>query len=399
MKDSTLIFSLSIFSFAAWIGVSVWLKKRNRVIDLPLRACFQTAVQVSLLLGVFAASVERFSSQTETEPLLDFVPLYAAGKLVLESPGDLYDPAAQLRVEKESTGMPLQENDLLPFPYPPFVAVAFSVPALFDFSSAYRLFLLFNFASLLLTVYLLIRELGLDPSRTQALVFLITAFFPVYVTLTQGQLSLIFGLIYTVFWLRLPRGNSSHSFWWAGLLTGKPPLLPVPVFTLATRRQWSPLAGLAGASLLLWGLPLLWTGPAVLSDYVRLLANIGSSRYESVSRSAMCGLRGLDFWLGAGNLVWIAGTLMLLATLWITRGWTLNRWGRCSLILSTLVLAPHLYLHDLVLALPALALVLKELPVVRGTTFYLLFLLSSLPLLTVSLGAVWGCRCPGLPFR
>ena len=396
MKDSTLIFSLSVFSFAAWIGVSAWLKRRNRAIGLPLGACFQTAVQVSLLLGVFTASVERFSSRTETEPLLDFAPLYAGGKLVLESPEDLYDPREQLRVEKESTQMPLQEKDLLPFPYPPFVAVALSVPASFDFSSAYRLFLLFNFASLLLTVYLLIRQLGLDQSRSQALVLLITAFFPVYLTLKQGQLSLIFGLLYTLFWLRLPRGNSSHSFWWAGLLTGKPPLLPVPVLTLATRQQWRPLVGLAGASLLLWGLPLLWTGPAVLSDYVRLLADIGSGRYETISRSAMCGLRGLDFWLGAGNLVWIPGTLLLLTALWITRRWTLNRWGRCTLILSTLVLAPHLYLHDLVLAVPAFALVLKELPVVRRTTFYLLFLLALLPVLTLSLGGSLGLPLPWL---
>ena len=396
MKDSTLIFSLSVFSFAAWIGVSAWLKRRNRTIGLPLGACFQTAVQVSLLLGVFAASVERFSSRTETEPLLDFAPLYAGGKLVLESPEDLYDPREQLRVEKESTQMPLQENDFLPFPYPPFVAVALSVPASLDFSSAYRVFLLFNFASLLLTVYLLIRQLGLDESRSQALVLLITAFFPVYLTLKQGQLSLIFGLLYTLFWLRLPRGHSSHSLWWAGLLTGKPPLLPVPVLTLATRQQWRPLVGLAGASLLLWGLPLLWTGPAVLSDYVRLLADIGSDRYESISRSAMCGLRGLDFWLGAGNLVWISGTLLLLTALWITRGWTLNRWGRCTLILSTLLLAPHLYLHDLVLAVPAFALVLKELPVLRRTTLYLLFLLTLLPLLTLSLGGSLGLPLPWL---
>ena len=60
------------------------------------------------------------------------------------------------------------------------------------------------------------------------------------------------------------------------------------------------------------------------------------------------------------------------------------------MILSTLVLAPHLYLHDLVLVLPALALVLKELPVVRALTFYLLFLLSLLPILTLSVGGNLG---------
>ena len=390
MNDSTLIFALSGLSCASWIGVSMWMRRRKRTIGLPLRACFQTALQVSLVLGVFAASVERFSFHTETEPLLDFAPLYAGGRLVLESPEHLYDPREQLRVEKESTQMPLQEDDLLPFPYPPFVAVALALPALLDFTSAYRVFLLLNFASLLLTVYLLVRQLQLDQSRSQALVLLITAFFPVYLTLKQGQLSLIFGLLYTLFWLRLSRGNLSHSFWWAGLLTGKPPLLPVPVWTLATRQQWSPLVGLTGASLLLWGLALLWTGPAVLSDYVRLLTEIGSGRYASISLSAMCGVRGLDFWLGAGNLIWIPGVLLLLTALWMTRGWTLNRWGCCTLILATLVLAPHLYLHDLVLVLPALAMVLKELPVVRAVTFYLLFLLSLLPILTLSLGGDLG---------
>ncbi len=396
MNDSTLIFALSVLCLAAWIGGSAWLARRNRVLDLPLQASFQTAVQVSLLLGVFAASVERFSSHTEAEPLLDFVSLYAGGRLVVESPQALYDPGQQLRVERESTQMPLQENDLLPFPYPPFVAMAFAVPALFDFRTAYRLFLLFNFVSLLLTIYLLVRELELDQSRTRALVLLTTAFFPVYVTLKQGQLSLILGLLYTVFWLRLPHGNSHRSFWWGGLLSGKPPLLPVPALVLATRRHWHSLTALAGASLVLWGLPLLWTGPAVLSDYVRLLLDIGSSRYDTISRSAMCGLRGLDFWLGAANLVWIPGSLILLAALWITRGWILNGWGRCTLILSALVLAPHLYLHDLVLALPALALVLRELPVVRSATFYLLFLLCLLPLLTVSLGGGIGLPLPWL---
>ncbi len=247
MNDSTLIFALSGLSCASWIGVSMWMRRRKRTIGLPLRACFQTALQVSLVLGVFAASVERFSFHTQTEPLLDFAPLYAGGRLVLESPEHLYDPREQLRVEKESTQMPLQDDDLLPFPYPPFVAVALALPALFDFTSAYRVFLLLNFASLLLTVYLLVRQLQLDQSRSQALVLLITAFFPVYLTLKQGQLSLIFGLLYTLFWLRLSRGNLSHSFWWAGLLTGKPPLLPVPVWTLATRQQWRPLVGLTGA--------------------------------------------------------------------------------------------------------------------------------------------------------
>ncbi len=228
--------------------------------------------------------------------------------------------------------MPLQENDLLPFPYPPFVAVALSPPARLDFTPAYRLFLLLNFSSLLLIVYVLVRQLELDQSRSQALVLLITAFFPVYLTLKQGQLSLIFGSLHTLFWLRLSRANSSHSFWWDGLLTGKPPLLPVPVWTLAARQQWSPLVGLTGASLLLWGLPLLWTGPAVLSDYFRLLADISSGRYESISLSGMCGVRGLDSWLGAGNLLWIPGTLLILTALWITRGWALNRWGGCTLL-------------------------------------------------------------------
>ncbi len=276
------------------------------------------------------------------------------------------------------------------FPTLPSWPWRFPFRLLFDFTSAYRLFLLLNFASLLLTVYMLVSQLELDQSRSQALVLLITAFFPVYLTLKQGQLSLIFGLLHTLFWLRLSRGNWSHSFWWAGFLTGKPPLLPVPVWTLATRQLWSPLVGLTGASVLLWGLPLLWTGPAILSDYVRLLADMSSGRYASISLSAMCGVRGLDLWLGAGNLVWIPGTLLLLTALWITRGWALNRWGCCTLILSTLVLAPHLYLHDLVLVLPALAMVLKELPVVRALTFYLLFLLTLLPILTLSLGGNLG---------
>ncbi len=53
-------------------------------------------------------------------------------------------------------------------------------------------------------------------------------------------------------------------------------------------------------------------------------------------------------------------------------------------------MSPHLFLHDLVLVLPAFAMVLKELPVVRALTFYLLFLLSLLPILTLSLGANLG---------
>ncbi len=390
MKDSTFVFTLTALALIAWISTGFWSRKRNRRLSLPLRTSLQTAFQVSLVLGIFLASIESFSARSETQPLIDFVPLFVGGKLMLSNPGGLYDPQEQLREERESTRLPLKQDDLLPFPYPPFVAVALSLPASLEFNLAFRVLLVISFGSLLAAVYLLVSSLNLERRKSQVLSLLITAFFPVYLTLAQGQLSLIFGLFLTLFWLRLYRGQPLRSFLWLALLTGKPSLTPVPLMTLFSRRLWRPLLLAVACSLCFWGFPLLWTGTGVMADWFELAGELSSGAYPSVSPAGMCGLRSLDIWIGAGNLLWIAGTVTILVALGMTRVWPLGGWGCVASILAVLLLAPHLYLHDLVLLLPAFALVLNELPVLKSSAFYLLFLLSMTPILTLSLGGSIG---------
>ena len=187
MKDSTFVFTLTALALIAWISTGFWSRKRNRRLSLPLRTSLQTAFQVSLVLGIFLASIESFSARSETQPLIDFVPLFVGGKLMLSNPGGLYDPQEQLREERESTRLPLKQDDLLPFPYPPFVAVALSLPASLEFNLAFRVLLVISFGSLLAAVYLLVSSLNLERRKSQVLSLLITAFFPVYLTLAQGS--------------------------------------------------------------------------------------------------------------------------------------------------------------------------------------------------------------------
>jgi glycosyl transferase family 87 len=119
----------------------------------------------------------------------DFTAFYTAGRMLRSGQGgELYDPAAQQRVQQEFTRNPDLRRGPLRFIHPPFEAVLFWPPAYLPYREAFVLWDILNLGivaaiSVLLKRYFLVRH-DVQPWET----FLaLLAFFPIFVNFFQGQ--------------------------------------------------------------------------------------------------------------------------------------------------------------------------------------------------------------------
>jgi len=312
----------------------------------------------------------------------DFVAFYSAGQIVQQGLGkQLYDPAVQHRFQRQFP--PRSERPLLYY-HPPFEALLYAVFAVFSYPTAFLLWMAFSLVALCAVPFLLFPRLqNLEDTLGKPLVFLLLlSFYPVTVTLWQGQDSILLLLLYCGAFAEMRRGKQ----WRAGLLCALGlfrfqlmiPLFLVFLFGRTGKVLWGFLAGSAGMALLsVWIAG--WQG---LLGYARLLWTINeTSRQNPAGRDfyyihpeAMPNLRGLLDTQLAGRMpeamilfLIVGGSLFLL-------GWSVKRGiGKHSLERTgqdlpfalhttvTLLVTYHMHLHDLTLLLLPLLIISNHL--------------------------------------
>jgi len=299
----------------------------------------------------------------------DFTILYAAGRIVRTGLGhQLYEPQTQWGIEQSFAPRVDIRHGPLPYNHAPFEAWIFAPLSGFSFGTAYVIWIAVNLLMLIVVARLTCRYTsGGQGMGFTLLLFL--AFFPVFVTLLQGQDSILLLLLYVsafecVF--------SNRSFL-AGMLLAvgcfKLHLVLPLVAILVYQKYWRVLAGFAVCSVFLFLASVATIGWRNMMAYPHYVWSLNQRPdIGAVKPQLMPNLRGLldGFLHGRLSSMFVTGlvfvvsaTLVLLAA----ESWRRMRvagmagssreqsLGFSLAVLTTVIVSYHLYAYDATLLL------------------------------------------------
>lgn len=321
-----------------------------------MNASLRWASVPALLAAMLAVA---FFAPLPVRPYLDFQVLYHAG-MGLSRGIPLYDHPGQVAMIAELAGVQPEQVFVLPFPYPPWVALPAPLLALLPIEVSARLWLELNLVMLMASVWLLTD--GWPTGRRLASFPLALTFAPVLGGLLIGQYGfpVLLGLALVTFALQSERPGSLAAG--LGLMTFKPHLgLPAAAAVLVTlwlrRGERFPRRALVRTGVaagVLFALGFL-ADPAWLLAYPRSLVGYGST--AGVVSCELC----------AGLPVAISGEAGLRGALWVAlalaaaglgllalrlRGAQPNPgWLVSAVVCLTLLASPYLLNYDYLLAL------------------------------------------------
>lgn len=337
------------------------LSRTSALVLLPLPMLLLVLTAASLISHVQRVGARQFILAQ------DFRAQYTAGRMVLQGAGaQFHDLQAQFTAQRAWAPELDQQERLMPFLSPPFAALPLAVVAALPVESAYLAWLGINLAIGAAALAVLAPAYRSRAPSVAAVGIGALAFPPVFMTLVQGQLSLILVLVFVLAWRSLRSGNELGAGAWLALLAIKPYLAIMPLLTLIVGRQWRAVAGMiaGGAGLLV--VTLLMVGTEGVVNYLSLAqaaATWGDAytvhpRQMHTIRGALHSLLGTDQ-TGPVLVPWmlISGALIAV-TLGAMRWWMAPRSDArlATAMIVGLLVSPHGNLHDLSLLAPALLL-------------------------------------------
>ena len=300
----------------------------------------------------------------------DFTMFYTGWSIVRDGRGaELYDFNLQTRYQQQILAGRSFKDGLLPFNYPPYVAVVPAVLAWLPRSTAFAVWALGQLALLVVLLRLLWQMTrAWKPYERRLLLTAVVGFPPLFSTFALGSLSLFLLVCLLQVCHRLKTGDELRAGCWLALGTVKPQLIVMQVLLVVAARRWRVLGG-----ALLLGILLIMLSSGVLGwriwlGFVEVLRATGRvfDTYGIVP-TAMYNLKGtLALMLGnsRGSLINLVSLVafagMAIVTILIWRGpWRIEAPAfelRMALtILLGLLFSPHLNPQDgLVLVAPAL---------------------------------------------
>jgi len=299
----------------------------------------------------------------------DFFNFYAAARLYVFSGGSaVYDIAMQRQVELQITAQDPSRFIVLPYFHPPYYTLLIAPLGLLDYRHAYYVMAAVN----VLLVVALVAILALSSLRVHGrrawLVAsaMIGGFFPLFVTVLQGQSDLIVLVPLAAAYAAWARGRYGLAGALSALALAKPQLLLlIPVLFIA-RRAWRALAAFAGV---LGALGLVSIAGFGVSPVITYLTSVGTwaitGRLPNTGQlvytdPAVYSLRNvLEALPGGGKAVAFVILLLLLALVALSLSWRPDkpRLDFALAIAASLVLSPHQNVHDLaLLVIPGFAL-------------------------------------------
>jgi len=298
----------------------------------------------------------------------DFFSFYSGAKLfVLKGGSAVYDLALQKQYELKVIPHAPDQFVVLPYFHPPYYTLLIAPLAFLDYRGAYYAMAAFNVALAVVLIAILIR--GSERIHGRAAIVsaaLIGGFFPLFVTVLQGQSDLVVLVPLASAYLAWARGRMG----WAGIFTGlalaKPQLLLLIPVLFVTRRAWRALAGFAGVIGVLAVVSIAGFGFGPVAGYVSAVGRwaIGGSLPTNgqivYTDTAVYSLRNiLEAVPGGGKAVALVVLILLLALVALSLSWRPDkpRLDFALAIAASLVLSPHQNVHDLaLLVIPGFAL-------------------------------------------
>ncbi|TMC99257.1 MAG: DUF2029 domain-containing protein [Chloroflexi bacterium] len=298
----------------------------------------------------------------------DFFSFYSGAKLyVLKGGSAVYDLALQKQYELQVIPHAPDQFVVLPYFHPPYYTLLIAPLAFLDYRGAYYAMAAFNVVLAAVLIVLLVR--GSERIHRRAAVVaaaLIGGFFPLFVTVLQGQSDLVVLVPLAAAYAAWARGRLG----WAGVFTGlalaKPQLLLLVPVLFVTRRAWRALAGFAAVIVGLAVVSVAGFGLGPVVGYVNAVGTwaIGGSLPTNgqivYTDTAIYSLRNiLEAVPGGGKAVALVVLILLLALVALSLSWRPDkpRLDFALAIAASLVLSPHQNVHDLaLLVIPGFAI-------------------------------------------
>lgn len=299
----------------------------------------------------------------------DFVNLYIGARALATGSGrGLYDLATQHRITDAAVA-PYRQTILLPFNSPAYVAVLLRPLGLVSLGPAFLIWTLLNLVATIWLTVRLARYASAQRRERLGVLLAILSTLPLQLTLLHGQAGLLIAVGVMEAWFSLARGNDWRAGLWLGLGLLKPHLILFPVLVLLLWRRWRSFAAfvVVAASLMLVSIVELGNW---IPSYLRFLVECNKlGAAVSIYPTAMENWRAVLVSFGARDGV-LGPALLGLACAAIV-AWVCLKfypgsentladerivpaqvaWG-IAIVLG-LVSAPHLYLHDWVVGIPA----------------------------------------------
>lgn len=325
-----------------------------------------SALAIALLLALVGSYILLWRAGAAGSKQTDFVPVYAASHLARINGGAIYNLMSLGHYERLLVWPLHVAGGVMPFLYPPYVAVAFAPLAQLPYNLAFVTWAAVNLILLVGTLTALQRYVQL--SGRAALLFWTAglAFPPVLLTLAQGQVSILLLALLLGAFLSIRAGNAIVGGALLSAALIKPTYVAPILLVLALQQRWRVLAGFAGGTVVLATVPVVLLGPSTSWSYVRLLhAATGWSEqiggFAPIWNHSIVGFSEL---LLPSRLAQVVPAAAIVLGIGLLTGVTLTTWrlevSFALAVLLGLVLSPHVLLHDLALLLIPVAIALRQ---------------------------------------
>src|ERR1700730_14324306 len=298
----------------------------------------------------------------------DFFSFYSAAKLYVQSGGSaVYDLVLQKQMQLQITGQPPDTFVVLPYFHPPYYTLLIAPLAYLDFRHAYYAMAAFNLLLAAALVVLLVRSSETIHGRaTLVAAALIAGFFPLFVTVLQGQSDLVVLVPLAAAYAAWARGRPGWAGIFSALALAKPPLLLLIPVVFVARRAWRALGGFAAVVAALGLVSVAGFGITPATGYLSSVGGwaIGGKlptggEVVVYTDTAVYSLRNILEALPGGGTAALAILVLLLALVALSLSWRPDkpRLDFALAVAASLVLSPHQNVHDLaLLVIPGFAL-------------------------------------------
>ena len=328
---------------------------------------------ISLWLTVVVLALSLYGIRQWNREVLgqDFGMFLTGADILTSGHGDdLYNLTLQTSVQEKINGRAVSAERMLPFNYPPYVAVFFSPLTVFAPAYAYYVWLAIQWILVALLAFSIMRYFARHYSfAAWILIATLLSFAPVHEALLLGQMSIV---LLGLWWWALVSWR--HERWVqlgvaVALSAFKPQLAVLLLVGLLVQKRWRALAVAAATQAILWAGATLLGGPQLLFSYIDML-RVSSSAVNTLGffGDLMVNLRGLLTISGISpalslQIAMAFWVLSIGIAIWVwQKPWSVAARFGVTVVLAVL-LSPHLYPHDaslLILAFTSGALVYLE---------------------------------------
>lgn len=312
---------------------------------------------ISVLLGYFIAILIVLFSGTGPKMLSgrfggDFADIYAAGRMVSTSGlSELYNLDQQIKMQKDLFP---DGKSFLPFPYPPFVALAYAPISLFPYRIAYLLNLLITISAFFIAFVCLKPIIqGLDEFFLPVFTFSFT-FYPFWKGILGGQNTALTLMLLALIWRSTKDDRQYLAGIFMGLLIYKPQFgIPLIGLFILSGRYKIALSGIVTGCLII-AISLFFTGIQLYKEWYNFIIWFNTADVSVNGHNAVSWIGFLYAIFGPENrIAFIIGatfcfaTVTIISYIWIKGGRKSDFNAQMGLaVVSIILISPHSMFYD-----------------------------------------------------